>query len=232
MAKRITEAEKERMRELRAEGLSYQAVSDKIGCCRSTVRNCLVPGSREKSRESTLKWWAEHSNYMKAYMKTYCQTAEYRARCKTYRQTLAYNEYLKTYRQTPGYKEKERVRNQTQKRKAARNAYRRTIKGRLEANLRARLYVAIKNNYKAGSAVSDLGCTVEELRAYLGRLFSPGMTWWNWGVYGWHIDHVKPLASFDLTDREQFKEACHYTNLQPLWAEDNLSKGSKILPAA
>ncbi len=55
------------------------------------------------------------------------------------------------------------------------------------------------------------------------------MTWDNYGLYGWHIDHIKPLASFDLTDREQFLEACHYTNLQPLWAEENLSKGNKII---
>jgi hypothetical protein len=48
------------------------------------------------------------------------------------------------------------------------------------------------------------------------------MTWDNWTTDGWHIDHIKPLASsFDLTDRKQFLEACHYTNLQPLWAKDN-----------
>lgn len=76
---------------------------------------------------------------------------------------------------------------------------------------------------KAGSAVRDLGCTVEELMVHLEKQFQPGMTWENRGE--WHIDHIKPLASFDLTDEVQFKEACNYTNLQPLWAKDNLSKG-------
>jgi hypothetical protein len=51
------------------------------------------------------------------------------------------------------------------------------------------------------------------------------MTWDNYG--DWHLDHKKPLISFDLTDLEQFRVAAHYTNLQPLWALDNLKKGSK-----
>ena len=53
------------------------------------------------------------------------------------------------------------------------------------------------------------------------------MTWDNHTTDGWHVDHIKPLHEFDLYDDEQFKEAAHYTNLQPLWAKDNLSKGGK-----
>ena len=102
------------------------------------------------------------------------------------------------------------------------------IQYRLNFMLRKRLTTAIKNNQKSGSAVKDLGCTIEELKQYLESKFSPGMTWDNHGLNGWHIDHIKPLVSFDLTDRKQLLEACHYTNLQPLWAKDNLSKSDKI----
>ena len=99
---------------------------------------------------------------------------------------------------------------------------------KLTCNLRSRLYNAINNNQKAGSAIKDLGCSVEELKSYLESKFQPGMNWDNWTHVGWHIDHIKPLASFDLTDRQQLLEACHYTNLQPLWADENLSKGKKV----
>jgi len=111
--------------------------------------------------------------------------------------------------------------------KAAVKAYRQTVQGRLRINMRNRINSAIKCNQRAGSAVRDLGCTISELKTYLELLFQHGMTWDNWAIDGWHIDHIKPLASFDLTDREQFLQACHYTNLQPLWAENNLRKWCK-----
>lgn len=99
---------------------------------------------------------------------------------------------------------------------------------RLQQTLRSRLRLAIKTNQKRGSAVQDLGCSIPELKSYLESKFQPGMTWDNWGRDGWHIDHIKPLASFDLTDPEQFRQACHYTNLQPLWAEENFKKSCKV----
>ena len=102
------------------------------------------------------------------------------------------------------------------------------INYKLSQNLRNRLYMAAKNNYKNGSAVQDLGCSIPELKNYLEARFSPEMTWDNYGPY-WHIDHIKPLSSFDLTDRTQFLEACHFANLQPLYWEENLSKGARII---
>lgn len=96
---------------------------------------------------------------------------------------------------------------------------------KLRKNLRNRLTMAVKNGQKAGSAVQDLGISINELKSYIEAKFQPGMTWDNWGE--WHIDHVKPLIAFDLTDREQVLVACNYTNLQPLWARENLSKGGR-----
>lgn len=93
--------------------------------------------------------------------------------------------------------------------------------------LRIRLNQAINGNFKAGSAVKDLGCSIEEFKKYIETLWQPGMSWDNWSKHGWHIDHVVPLASFDLTDKDQLVKACNYKNLQPLWAKDNWSKGGR-----
>jgi DNA-nicking Smr family endonuclease len=102
------------------------------------------------------------------------------------------------------------------------------VQFRLRHILRSRLREALKGKFKTGSAIKLLGCSVDELVAHLESLFQPGMNWDNQGVGGWHIDHKKPLALFDLNDPRQVAEACHYTNLQPLWEPDNLSKGTKI----
>ena len=72
------------------------------------------------------------------------------------------------------------------------------------------------------------------LKQYLEKQFTKGMSWDNYGnpngdhTSCWHIDHIKPCASFDLTQEDQQKECFHYTNLQPLWAIDNLKKGGKF----
>lgn len=102
------------------------------------------------------------------------------------------------------------------------------INFKLSIRLRQRINDALNNNVKVGSAVKDLGCTLGELRIYLESKFQPGMNWDNYGYYGWHIDHIIPLSNFDLTDRSEFLKACHYTNLQPMWMEDNLVKHKKI----
>ena len=102
------------------------------------------------------------------------------------------------------------------------------VQYKLSGSLRRRLRCALRGNYKSGSAVKDLGCTIDELKTYLESKFLNGMTWDNYGLRGWHIDHIKPLSSFDLSDRKQMLEACHYTNLQPLWAKDNLVKSDNL----
>lgn len=101
---------------------------------------------------------------------------------------------------------------------------------RLAQTLRARLRTMLrKGNVKNVSAqehIDFLGCTAKECIDYLAELFTDDMSWGNHG--DWHIDHIKPLSSFDLTIEGERKKACHYTNLQPLWAEENLVKGAKI----
>ena len=141
----------------------------------------------------------------------------------------------KTYRETN--REKELAR-----KKAYREANREKVAARKKAyiannpqakaaiNLRVRIGLALRaaNASKSARTVELLGASIEEVRAHLEAQFKLGMSWDNWSLEGWHIDHIKPCASFDLTDPEQQKVCFHYSNLQPLWAKDNLSKGDRL----
>ena len=99
------------------------------------------------------------------------------------------------------------------------------IKKTLRHRLRCALY-RFEMKDETGSAIKDLGCSTQDLKAYLESKFLPGMTWDNWSIRGWHIDHIVPLSSAGT--KEELIKLCHYTNLQPLWWKDNISKGSKV----
>lgn len=99
---------------------------------------------------------------------------------------------------------------------------------KIAAAIRSRIYDNLKHGYKSAKTERLLGITMKELKVYLESKFQEEMTWENYGFYGWHIDHIRPLSSFDLNNPEEQKKAFHYTNLQPLWAKDNLQKHSKV----
>lgn len=80
---------------------------------------------------------------------------------------------------------------------------------------------------KSARTMELLGCNGAVARAHIERQFVAGMTWENHGE--WHVDHIKPLASFDLTRADEQRKAFHYTNLQPLWAKDNRAKWAKVM---
>ena len=98
---------------------------------------------------------------------------------------------------------------------------------RLECNLRSRVKNAIKSDAgeKATGTIELLGCTIQDVRIFLEAEFEPGMSWDNYGE--WHVDHMKACAKFNLEDPEEQKKCFHWTNLQPLWAIDNLKKGDR-----
>lgn len=93
---------------------------------------------------------------------------------------------------------------------------------RIARNLRSRLWCALNISKCSVSAVNDLGCSISDFKIHISSLFDEEMTWDNYGE--WQIDHVVPLSKFDLTDEDQIRKACNYTNLQPMWAEENASK--------
>lgn len=99
----------------------------------------------------------------------------------------------------------------------------------LRERLRATLRCAMRRQFarKSGRTFDLVGCTPTELRAHIESLFVAGMSWDNRHL--WHVDHKRPLASFDLRDPDQQRAAFHYSNLQPLWSEENRRKGARLV---
>lgn len=109
---------------------------------------------------------------------------------------------------------------------SARNKmYHNNISFRISVNLRNRIRRSLKGILKSKNTLTLIGCTLVQLRTYLESKFADGMSWDNYGYYGWHIDHIKPCSSFDLSQPTEQAKCFHYSNLQPLWMNDNISKG-------
>jgi hypothetical protein len=158
---------------------------------------------RESKRQSTQRWRERNRDRLKAYSQAfrirYQSDAAFRAqRQATYRLHAQKQRDLKTNRA-------------------------------ISLNIRNRIYYALSSATvsKMQGTADLIGCTIEELRQHLEAQFINSMNWNNYGRTGWHIDHIRPCASFDLTDAEQQRQCFHYTNLQPLWAAENIRKGAK-----
>jgi hypothetical protein len=95
---------------------------------------------------------------------------------------------------------------------------------KISSALRSRIYDAITKAKatKRDKSMNLIGCTVLELMDHLAAKFTEGMTWENHGK--WHIDHIRPCSEFDLADPVEQMKCFHFSNLQPLWARDNLMK--------
>jgi len=176
--------------------------------------------NRERSLERRKQWYKENREesleYQKRWRKENPEKA--RAQCKRWRE----ENKEKMYEISRRY-----YLNNKQKVHAYTTKYAREhVQVRIAKSLRSRLSHAVKNaeTKKVGSTMGLAGCTLSKLKQHLEGQFQEGMTWDNYGFYGWHIDHIKPCAAFDMTNEEEQRACFHYTNLQPLWAAENLSK--------
>jgi hypothetical protein len=161
--------------------------------------------------------------------KKYCSTD-----CKiTYKQQYSKSNSVKSYKKEWANLNKEKTR------QASKRAYLKTkdiIPLKIKRTLLSNLRFKSKNGkpHTSKFALKFLGLSIDDFCIYLESKFESWMTWDNYGKYDkdkstWHIDHIRPLCSFDSIDEEQLKIACHYTNLQPLLARENLSKGGKYV---
>lgn len=204
----------------------------------STCKECVSIRNKEY-RSKNLEKLRKHSRdyYKKNKEKALSYLKDYRKKNKT---VLAEKDKLrkKKLRETNPELLRSYSRKSGKKNRKHKNCYHKAkkksdIQYKLKCILRDRINKALSGNYKSGSAVSDLGISIVEFKIYLENQFyinpktGEMMTWENQGRYGWHIDHIIPLSSFDLTNRNDFLKACHYTNMQPMWQFENLQKGKK-----
>jgi hypothetical protein len=186
---------------------------------------------REANRESARRYYAKHGN-TDVYKER--QGKHARLNRSKNKDNPAYKALQRdrniAYFTDPNNKDiiKEKVKERTKRRMKS------DINYRMRCKLRRRIANALKHVSadKHFNTMELIGCTVQEARAYIESKWLSGMSWDNHSTNGWHIDHIMPCAAFDLSIPEQQKRCFHYTNLQPLWAYDNLSKGDRIIQSS
>jgi hypothetical protein len=211
--KKLTEFSKDKTKK---DGFQYK--------CKSCV-NQYHKANKEQIREKQKQWIENNKEYYKEYYQAN------KERKKEYDK-----KYRKEYYQANKEKAKEHNKEYYQANKERiKEGYKEYKRNRIKTdplfkmchNLRVRTSRAFKNKgYSKNTKTKEmLGVDWEVCKSHIEIQFTKGMNWDNYGE--WHIDHITPLAS--AKNEQEICNLCHYTNLQPLWAEDNLRKGNKII---
>ncbi len=165
-------------------------------------------------------------NILIDYSSTYCRSCaalayyDIKGRMSNDQKNQKYREYQKT------------LSRKEQHRQYISNKYKSDVSYKLTVLLRTREYLALKGICKSDSTLNLLGCSIEKLKQHLESQFKDGMTWGNYGS-GYNgkgmmqVDHIIPCCKFNLSNPEEQKKCFYYTNLQPLWAEENLRKNGE-----
>lgn len=208
----------------------HPQTKDKLQCrckeCRKLDKKKHYSENKEKINKKTKKYYENNKEKLSDYQK------KYREKNKEELQKKYKERYQKSpekyYLKTKLYNEKNKFKVNEYKNKYNKLKKNESVLFKLKVLMRDRLsqYFKYSRINKNNTTLNIIGCLPTELKEYLEQKFCNGMSWDNHGKDGWHIDHIIPLSSAK-TEEELYK-LCHYTNLQPLWAKDNLSKGSKI----
>ena len=183
----------------------------------------------ESHPEYAKKWYAANVEKIRARCKVY-RAANPPTTARKDRKRVWNKAYYEANQESAKAKEKARYAANPDRYKTAKKAWStsdspRAIEYRLANNLRRRMRCALNGKDKSASTRTLIGCTWQELRKHIECQFKPGMSWDRRSEF--HIDHIIPCAAFDLSDPIQQQECFHFSNLQPLWASENMAKGSK-----
>jgi hypothetical protein len=183
--------------------------------CKDCRRECL---NADKEKERKSKWYQEHKEHAN------CKSDEWVERNKEKRKEIARNYYHNN-------KDEVKIRMSSPERRKKRSKY---IKMRRESDPAFKISGNLRNSIRKYIVKTNdrlkfrelIGCSVQYLIEHLENKFVDGMSWENYGKE-WHVDHIKPCTKFDLTDKDQQKLCYHFSNLQPLWATENIIKSNK-----
>lgn len=187
----------------------------------------MTPEQFQKKQERAREWQIENKERLREYNRLFYLRNQEKAKERT--RLWRKNHYDWAVNSVRSYKK----RNRSVVTAAELARRRRDPLYRIRCQLRSRLWGALKSQglRKSKKTMERIGCDLPFLRCWLELDFRDGMTWENYGKV-WHIDHILPCASFDLSDPEQQKECFNYKNLQALPAKENLSKSASIPPIA
>ena len=208
-AENLSRKEKRKLREQTPEGQEKKRAYWKNWAEKNALRLKIKNDKRNESKRKSAEHFVLKAKKTKENQRLL--QARYREKNKE-----AINQRLKDWKQ----------RNKESTNAKAVTKYKTNTSHRLIVTCRNRIYSALKTK-KCIKTIDFLGCTGEELKLYLQSMFRRGMNWENQGSV-WHVDHIMPCASFDLSDPSQQKRCFHYTNLQPLFASENLKKNKTI----
>jgi len=217
-------------------------------CSKCKITKPITEFCKKKNRKEGLSYWCKDckKEAKKIYDQLHKKEIEeyrnsHRKESRKYRQSR--KEETKTYRKQY-YKEHRQEElfyckkySQSHKKEintCNKNRKKTDMNFKIRCNLRTRIWHGLKGDFKSLPTMFLTGCDIEYLMYHLQCKFAKGMSWDNhgngWhGKKEWHIDHIKPCASFDLSKPEEQRECFHYSNLQPLWAKDNMKKGQNTM---
>jgi hypothetical protein len=177
---------------------------------------------RDYNKVNCAKWRKLNPNYNKKYFKTWYKENEKKHKETGKKWYLANKEYM--LKKMKEYQKNNKDKIRATRRKWEKKERRNNINYKIMQNLRSRLRDAIKKGHKSKRTLKLLGCSLDKLKQHLESKFTKGMSWETYGLYGWHIDHIRPCCTFDLSKPKEQLKCFNYKNLRPLWAKDNLER--------
>jgi hypothetical protein len=191
-----------------------------LKCLGTSDENAI---KKAKKKEYAKQWYLKNKQLKKEYDIKYRKEVYNKIRRERRKNDPEYRKKINEARNKYGKRPEQKIK----RNKYLKNKLKTDYNYKLIHTIRVRIKDVLRGHSKSDSTINMLGCTINELWKHLESTFKPGMTKENHGL--WHVDHIIPCSSFDLSKPEEQAKCFHYSNLQALWAHENLSKGDKFV---